>query len=109
MISSEDDAFNELFFSGAIEICGIDERSGEMLFRFTEKLKDIDPNLYNKMTDLFHRELMGLWEKGFISMDVTQQNPIVSLTKKAFSAIEAENLTIEERLHLEDIIQKLSE
>jgi hypothetical protein len=105
----EDDAFEELILSGAIEISGIDEQSGEMLFNFTEKLKDVDPRLYDKMTDFFHQELMRLWEKGFISMDITQKNPTVSLTQKALDEIEISSLTIDQRVHLEDIIKKLSE
>jgi len=109
MFSSEDDAFEELLLSGAIEICGIDEKSGEMLFRFTDKLKDLDPRLYDKMTEFFHKELLALWEKGFISMDVTEKNPSISLTDKALNAIETESLTIDQRLHLEDIVKKLSE
>lgn len=109
MISPEDDAFEELILSGAIEISGIDEQSGEMLFNFTEKLRDVDPKLYDKMTDFFHQELMRLWEKGFISMDITQKNPTVSLTQKALDEIEISSLTIDQRVHLEDIIKKLSE
>jgi hypothetical protein len=109
LISPEDDAFEELLLNGAIEISGIDEQSGEMLFNFTEKLKDVDPKLYDKMTDFFHQELMRLWEKGFISMDITQKNPTVSLTQKALDEIEISSLTIDQRVHLEDIIKKLSE
>jgi hypothetical protein len=109
MISPEDDAFEELLLNGAIEIVGIDERSGEMLFNFTEKLKDIDPLLYEKMNDFFYQELLGLWEKGFISMDITQKNPRVSLTQKALDEIEVGNLTTDQRIHLEDIIKNLSE
>jgi hypothetical protein len=109
VINPEDDAFEELILSGAIEISGIDEQSGEMLFNFTEKLKDVDPRLYDKMTDFFHQELMRLWEKGFISMDITQKNPTVSLTQKALDEIEISSLTIDQRVHLEDIIKKLSE
>lgn len=109
MISPEDDAFEELLFNGAIEIVGIDEQSGEMLFNFTEKLKDVDPQLYNKMTDFFHQELMSLWEKGYISMDVTEKNPTVSLTQKALDEVTSGNLSVEQRIYLEDIIKKLSE
>jgi hypothetical protein len=109
LISPEDDAFEELLLNGAIEISGIDEQSGEMLFNFTEKLKDVDPKLYDKMTDFFNQELMRLWEKGFISMDITQKNPTVSLTQKALDEIEISSLTIDQRVHLEDIIKKLSE
>ena len=109
MITPEDEAFEELLLSGAIEISGIDEQSGEMLFKFTEKLKDVDPKLYNKMADFFHQELMRLWEKGFISMDVTEKNPTVSLTQKALDEIEINSLSVDQRVHLEDIIKKLSE
>ena len=109
MTNEEDDQFSHLLFSGAIEICGIDEQSGEMLFRFTEKLKDVDPLLYKKMTDSFYKGLLSLWEKGFITMDITEENPAVSITEKALNALEVGELNIEQRLHLEDIIKKTSE
>jgi hypothetical protein len=109
VITPEDDAFEELLLSGAVEISGIDEQSGEMLFKFTEKLKDVDPHLYSKMTDFFHQELMKLWEKGFISMDITQRNPAVSLTQKALDEIAVGDLSVDQRVHLEDIMKKLSE
>ena len=109
MIDPEDGVFEELLFNGAIEIVGIDVQSGEMLFNFTEKLKDVDPKLYEKMNDFFYQELLSLWEKGFISMDITQKNPKVSLTQKALDRIEVSNLTTDQRVHLEDIMRKLSE
>jgi hypothetical protein len=109
MTNEEDEYFSQLLFSGAIEICGIDKESGEMLFKFTEKLKDIDPILYKKMADSFYQDLMALWEKGFITMDVTEKNPVVSITDKALSALEIDGLNIEQRLQLEDIIKKMSE
>jgi hypothetical protein len=109
LIDPEDNVFEELLLNGAIEIVGIDEQSGEMLFNFTEKLKDVDPFLYEKMNDFFYQELLGLWEKGFISMDITQKNPKVSLTQKALDEIEVNNLTTDQRIHLEDIIKNLSE
>jgi len=109
MTNEEDDQFSYLLFSGAVEICGIDEQSGEMLFRFTEKLKDVDPLLYKKMTDSFYKELLSLWEKGFIAMDITEENPAVSITEKALSALDVGELNIEQRLQLEDIIKKTSE
>jgi hypothetical protein len=109
LIDPEDGVFEELLFNGAIEIVGIDVQSGEMLFNFTEKLKDVDPKLYEKMNDFFYQELLSLWEKGFISMDITQKNPKVSLTQKALDRIEVSNLTTDQRVHLEDIMRKLSE
>jgi hypothetical protein len=109
LIDPEDNVFEELLLNGAIEIVGIDEQSGEMLFNFTEKLKDVDPFLYEKMNDFFYQELLGLWEKGFISMDITQKNPKVSLTQKALDEIEVNNLTTDQRIHREDIIKNLSE
>jgi hypothetical protein len=61
------------------------------------------------MTDSFYKELLGLWEKGFITMDITEENPAVSITEKALNALEVGELNIEQRLHLEDIIKKTSE
>ena len=42
-------------------------------------------------------------------MDVTQDNPIVSITEKALNVLEVEKLPNEQRMYLQDIMNKMLE
>ena len=73
----------DLLDKGAVELTGMDE-DGEPTYRFTEKLKDVNPELYNLHVSMLNTEVMALWEKGFVDMNMFEENPTVYLTKKAF-------------------------
>lgn len=104
-----DEEFDNLILSGAVQVSGIDSETGEMLYTFTEKLKELDPKLYHKMHDIFYQDILFLWERGFLSMDVTQDNPIVSITEKALNVLEVEKLPNEQKMYLQDIMNKMLE
>jgi hypothetical protein len=92
MNDNEDQIISDLILSGALEIAGIDMETGEPLYNFTQKLIDINPELHNEMSTYFSQEAMALWQHGFISMDVTEKNPVVKLLPKAFDREEVEKL-----------------
>jgi hypothetical protein len=46
---------------------------------------------------------MGLWEKGFILMDLFQENPIVRLSDKAFDESEISKLSEEDQFSIKEI------
>jgi hypothetical protein len=48
---------------------------------------------------------MALWEYGFLSMDVTEPNPIVSLTDKSFDQKEIAKLDKQHQYTLKEIIR----
>ena len=103
----EDKIFEDLILSGALEPAGIDIDTGEMLYNFTEKLKDINPQLHNEFSTYFSIEVSGLWENGFLDMDITQQNPSISLTPKALDPKEVAKLDKEKQYTLKEIIRIL--
>ena len=72
-----------LIENGAIEYAGLNEE-GEPIYNFTDKLKDINPDLFNIHQTQLNREVMFLWEQGFITVDLLQDNPDVGLTEKSF-------------------------
>ena len=80
----ENNEIDELILSGALEPAGIDPDTGEMLYNFTNKLKDIHPLLHKEVNNLFSSHVMKLWELGMVTMNVMDENPIVNLTEKAF-------------------------
>jgi hypothetical protein len=101
----EESIFEDLILSGALEVAGVDIDTGEMLYNFTEKLKDINPELHNEFSTYFSTEISGLWENGFIEMDITEKNPMVSLTKKALDEKEVKKLDKHKQYTLKEIIR----
>lgn len=104
-MSDEDKAIEELILSGALEPAGIDIESGEMLYNFTDKLQEVNPFLHDEFQRYFSSETMALWEHGFIDMDVTLDQPVVSLTKKAFDTSEIMKLEKDHQYSLKEIIR----
>ena len=80
-----------LIDKGAVTFEGLDE-NGEPLYRFTEKLQEVAPELYQLHTQMLNTEIMALWEKGFIEMDLFDPNPRIKLSKKAFDVDAAREL-----------------
>lgn len=105
IFKDEDDAIDQLILLGALEVAGIDMDSGEPIYNFTEKLMDVSPELYKEVSLYFSRETMYLWSDGFLNMDVTEKNPIVKLTEKAFDSKEVEKLSKDQQHTLKEIIR----
>jgi hypothetical protein len=106
---SEDEIIDSLILNGGLEFVGVDEETGEPMYRPTSKLKDIDPKLSEDMSSYFSTTTMKLWEKGFIDMDVTVENPLVRLAEKSFNIDAVNLLGKEERVVIKEIIKVLSE
>jgi len=101
----EESIFEDLILSGALVVAGVDIDTGEILYNFTEKLKNINPKLHNEFSTYFSTEISGLWENGFIEMDITEKNPMVSLTKKALDEKEVKKLDKQKQYTLKEIIR----
>lgn len=106
---SEDEIIDSLILNGGLEFAGVDEETGEPMYRPTSKLKNIDPKLSEDMSSYFSATTMKLWEKGFINMDVTIENPLVKLAEKSFDIDAINLLGKEERVVIREIIKVLSE
>jgi hypothetical protein len=53
--------------------------------------------------------MMSLWQNGFITMDVTEINPMVNLTEKAFDQISVSELDQNQRHTLASLIKNMTE
>lgn len=104
-MSEAGDRIEELILNGALEFSGVDIDTGEMLYNFTDKLKDISPELFKDMSDYISTETMYLWSEGFLDIDVTEKNPMVRLTEKALDDSEISKLSKEKQLTLREIIR----
>jgi len=105
MQQEENDFIERLILAGALEVSGIDMETGEPLYNFTEKLKDVNPDLHSEVSTYFSRETMALWQYGFISMDITMPNPLIKVTPKAFDKQEVDKLDPQHQYSLKEIIR----
>jgi hypothetical protein len=108
-MSDPDEIIDELISKGGLEFVGIDQETGEELYRPTSILKSIDPKLSDEMSVYFSKATMALWEKGFIDMDVTIEDPLVKLAEKSFDIEAINSLGKDERAVIKEIIKVLSE
>lgn len=97
------EALDKLILSGAVVVAGVDSETGQFLYQFTDKLKYISPELYNEHVNFVNKELMRLWELGFLNINMMEENPIVTLTEKALDNAELLKLSTEERWSIEEI------
>jgi hypothetical protein len=98
-----DETFDALILSGAVEIAAIDSNTGEPLYSFSPKIKEIMPKLYEQHMTEVNRDIMALWENGFLNIEMLTDNPLVTLSNKAFNDFEVENLSRELQMSLSEI------
>ena len=101
--------FDELLLNGAIEPAGIDMKTGEMLYNFTDKLKTFSPDIFDAISNAFYNDLVSLWSFGFLDMDITQENPTVRITDKIYDSDLLEQLDQNALDALSVILHKIQE
>jgi hypothetical protein len=104
---SLEDKIEELILAGAVEVAGIDAKTGEFLYSFTDKIAEIDPEIARHSEMMFNQTLAFLWERGFLSINMAEENPLVSLTEKALDEDAVASLDVNTRLILSSIIEAL--
>jgi hypothetical protein len=100
--------FDMLVLNGAIELAGVDPVSGEFLYAMTEKMIDIMPEVYEEHLNEVNKQIMLLWEEGFITIDLFDENPLVNITAKALDKEELAKLDPESLGYLNEIKRVLA-
>jgi hypothetical protein len=97
-------SMEELILSGAVEVSGIDNESGEFLYSFTEKLQEVMPDLFANKVAFIQEQLMYFFEVGMVDIqNPLSPNPIFALTELAFDKDLVKNLPPEKQKSLEEI------
>jgi hypothetical protein len=107
-MSDHTEILDYLILNGAMEISGIDNDTGEFLYVFTTKLKDVMPELYEEHVNHVNSEIMRLWEKGLVNIDFMDDNPIVVLSEKAYIQEELMSLPKEDLWAINEIKRLLN-
>ena len=106
---NEEEIFIMLLAEGGIKFMGYDQATNEKMYVFTPKIKELMPDLYQEHLNLVNAEVMNLWEKGFLNLDLFASDPLISLTHNAFLPEELVKLSSEELWSLEEIKRVLSD
>ena len=102
MDDKESSLLQYLVLSGALEAAGISD-SGEPLYNFTPKLKEIMPELYDIHQNNMNHQVIRLWEMGFVNLDLFEESPLVTLTEKAFDSDAISSLSEDDRFSINEI------
>jgi hypothetical protein len=103
MIPEDQDSIDYLILNGGIEVAGIDCQVGEFLYSFTPKIKDLMPELYEEHIRDVNSHILNLWEKGFLSINFMEDDPIVNISEKGLDPEEISKLPEENQWHLNEI------
>jgi hypothetical protein len=107
-MNEDDKMIEKLILEGGLETVGIDQETGELLYSFTPKIKNIMPDLYNEHMTEVNSCIMELWEKGFVNIDLLASDPIITLTEKSFDFVEVEGLSKKDRWNLFEVMRLLN-
>lgn len=100
---NNENEFEYLLKTGALQESGIDENTGEVLYTFTAKMKDIAPELYKEHLNSINAEIMYFWEMGFVNIDLLSDDPIVTLSEKSFNIDEILKLSDDKQWVLHEL------
>lgn len=97
-------SIEELILSGVVEVAGIDTTTGEFLYNFTPKLREVMPEMYNERLEFVQAEVMFFLELGFLEIDGDpEDNPTIYLTEKSFDEEEVSQLPKDKQESLREI------
>ena len=98
----EESLIKYLILNGALQMSGVSD-DGEILYSFTPKLKEVMPDLYEIHNNKVNSDVMRLWERGFVNLDLFAESPMVTLTEKAFDFTEISKLSEEDQFSIIEI------
>jgi hypothetical protein len=103
MNSNEDELIKNLILEGALEVAGVDSETNELLYNVTPKMQEIMPDMYEDHLTQVNRDLLNLWEKGYVNIDFLLADPVVTISEKGLNKNEISKLTKQEIWALEEV------
>jgi hypothetical protein len=103
MIPEDQDAIDYLLLNGGLEVVGLDSDNGEFLYAFTPKIKELMPELYEEHINDVNKNVLKLWEMGYLEIDFMQKDPVITLGAKSFDLNEVSKLSKDDQWHINEI------
>ncbi len=103
MYNNEDELIKNLILEGALEVAGVDSETNELLYTITPKMQEVMPDMYEDHLTQVNRDLLNLWEKGYVNIDFLLADPVVTISEKGLDKAEVSKLTKPEIWALEEV------
>jgi len=103
MNNNEDELIKNLILQGALEVAGVDSETNELLYTVTSKMQEVMPDMYEDHLTQVNRDLLNLWEKGYVNIDFLLAEPMVTISEKGLDKSEVSKLTKPEVWALEEV------
>jgi hypothetical protein len=103
MNNNEDELIKNLILEGALEVAGVDSETNELLYNVTPKMQEIMPDMYEDHLTKVNRDLLNLWEKGYVNIDFLLSDPVVTISEKGLDKAEVSKLNKPEIWALEEV------
>ena len=101
--NEEQEIMDYLILNNAVEVVAVDSKTGELLYSFTPKLKEVMPELYKEHINAVNVDILSLWERGYINIDFLLDEPKITLAKKSLQREEIEKLSPDEQWSINEI------
>jgi hypothetical protein len=103
MENNEDELIKNLILEGALEVAGVDSETNELLYNITPKMQEVMPDMYEDHITQVNKDLLNLWEKGYVNIDFLLADPVVTISEKGLDKAEISKLTKQEVWALEEV------
>ena len=103
MNNNEDELIKNLILEGALEVAGVDSETNELLYTITPKMQEVMPDMYEYHLTQVNRDLLNLWEKGYVNIDFLLAEPSVTISEKGLNKAEVAKLSKHEIWALEEV------
>lgn len=103
MNNEDKEIMDYLILNNALEVVAVDSKTGELLYSFTPKLKEVMPDLYEEHINSVNLEILSLWERGYVNIDFLLDEPKVTLAKKALEKKELDKLSPDDLWSINEI------
>lgn len=100
----DEEMLDRLILDGIVEVSGIDQKTGEMLYNFTSKILE-HPELMRSIEETHIQEIYTLWEKGFVDINMHEANPTVKITEKALDEDAIDKLPYHLQISIRQIVE----
>ena len=109
MSPEDQDIMDYLILNNALEVVAVDSKTGELLYSFTPKIKEIMPDLYEEHMNSVNSDILSLWERGYVNIDFLLDDPKITITNKALDKNELSKLSVDDLWSINQIKRLLNE
>ena len=103
------DMLDNLILDGSVEVSGLDMETGSFVYNFTPKLQENNPELFESVMSIFYSIVLQLWERGYVDIDLEDEDPMITLTDKGDNLEDLDSLDRMQREVLKSIVKHFNE